>query len=84
MAGATEEMSIESRVTDIVCRMMGWDIPPDSLYDIGWDSLDRIEISIEIEDEFEIVIPDEVTDGFRTISDIVKAVEARTGTAQTA
>ena len=39
--------------------------------DLDADSLDAVEIIMSIEDEYNIEIPDEVAEGFETISDII-------------
>ena len=41
------------------------------------DSLDAVEIMMELEDEFDIEIPDEDAESFKTIGDIVKYVESK-------
>ena len=57
------------------------DIGPDEIQeghlifeDLGWDSLDVVECTMEIEDEFDISIPDELGDRVRTIGEIVDGV----------
>ncbi len=45
--------------------------------DLDADSLDAVEIMMELEDEFEIEIPDEDAEAFKTIGDIVKYVESK-------
>ncbi len=42
--------------------------------DLGCDSLDMVEIAMEVEDEFNIQIPDEVQESIRTVADIVAGV----------
>lgn len=42
--------------------------------DLGCDSLDVIEIAMEVEEEFAITVPDEVSDATRTVGDIVDGV----------
>ncbi len=42
--------------------------------DLGFDSLDQVEIVMEVEDHFGIDVPDEVADRVRTIRDIVDGV----------
>ena len=39
--------------------------------DLGADSLSFVEIILFIEDEFDIIIPDEESENFETIGDIV-------------
>lgn len=43
--------------------------------DIGLDSLDQVDLSIELETEFGVEISDEVIESAFTVGDIVKAVE---------
>lgn len=45
------------------------------LEDLGFDSLDMIDIAMDIEDEFEIEVPDEALEKFETVRDIVNFVE---------
>ena len=47
--------------------------------DLGADSLDAVEIVMEIEEEFEIEIPDEDADKFKTVGDIVNYITRRIG-----
>ena len=42
--------------------------------DLGCDSLDRVEITMEVEDHFGIDVSDEVAEEIRTIGDIVDGV----------
>jgi acyl carrier protein len=42
--------------------------------DLGLDSLDRVEIVMEVEEEFDILVPEEVSDKVRTVGDIVEGV----------
>ena len=42
--------------------------------DLGCDSLDVIEIAMEVEEEFAITVPDELSDATRTVGDIVDGV----------
>ena len=44
--------------------------------DLGIDSLDAVEISIALEDAFELSIPQEELAGFVTVKDIVDYIEA--------
>lgn len=43
--------------------------------DLGADSLDAVEISMAIEEEFGIDIPDEALEKFKKVSDIVNFVD---------
>ncbi|MBQ2217393.1 MAG: acyl carrier protein [Firmicutes bacterium] len=43
--------------------------------DLEADSLDAVEIIMALEDEYDIEIPDEVAEEFKTVGDIVKCIE---------
>ena len=45
--------------------------------DLEADSLDAVEIIMALEDEYNIEIPDEVAEEFKTVGDIVKYIEAK-------
>lgn len=45
--------------------------------DLQSDSLDNIEMVMEVEDEFNIDLPDEVADQFKTVNDVVEKVNER-------
>ena len=49
------------------------DIKPNSAFmeDLGADSLDVVEIVTSVEETFDLLIPDEVLEGIRTVSDAV-------------
>jgi len=43
--------------------------------DLGADSLDAVELMMAVEDAFNVSIPDEDTQGMRTVGDILRLVE---------
>ena len=45
--------------------------------DLGADSLDRVELIMEIEDEFGISIPEDLAEKISTVGDAVKFVEEK-------
>lgn len=45
--------------------------------DLDADSLDAVEVVMELEDEFDIEIPDEDAESFSTIGDIVKYIDKK-------
>lgn len=47
----------------------------DIITDLNADSLDAVEVLNQIEEEFEIEIPDEKTEDFRIVRNIVEYVE---------
>jgi acyl carrier protein len=50
--------------------------------DLGMDSLDEVELLLELENEFAIVVPDEDAEGFITVGDVVRYVEQKKGNAE--
>lgn len=44
--------------------------------DLGGDSLDQVELLIEIEREFQINVPDEISNAWSTVGDVVATVTA--------
>lgn len=45
-----------------------------NLKDLGLDSLDCIELSIQLESEFEVVIPEEESEKMKTVADAIDLV----------
>ena len=43
--------------------------------DLGADSLDLVDLSMSIEEEFNLEVPDDVLDHVRTVGDIVKFID---------
>lgn len=43
--------------------------------DLGADSLDVVELIMEVEDEFDVEIPDEQAEKLHTVLDVVKYIE---------
>jgi acyl carrier protein len=52
--------------------------------DLGWDSLDLVEGSMEVEEEFGISIPDDLVEKVKRVSDIIDGVSALLANPQTA
>jgi acyl carrier protein len=72
--------SIQNRVFDLVAEEC--DVPRESLDrattfpELG-DSLTRVEAVMEIEDAFEIALPDDEADHVRTLGELVDVVDAK-------
>lgn len=47
--------------------------------DLHLDSLDMVEMVVEIEDAFDIVIPEEKMEAMENIGDVVSVIEALSG-----
>ncbi|HIT19388.1 MAG TPA: acyl carrier protein [Candidatus Fimivivens faecavium] len=43
--------------------------------DLGADSLDIVDLVMNLEDEFDTEIPDEAIEGMKTVGDVVKYIE---------
>ena len=48
-----------------------------TLQDLNMDSLDVVELAMDVEDEFNIIIEDELLDSIVTIEDLIKVVEQK-------
>ena len=73
-------MSVEQRVIDIVAEQLGVDkakINPESNFvnDLGADSLDTVELVMELEEEFDISIPDDAAEKIQTVGEAVRHIE---------
>lgn len=78
--------STEERVKEIVIEQLGVTaslVTPDAkfLEDLGADSLDVVELSMAVEDEFGVEIPDEEGEKLKTVSDLIKYLDEHTSTA---
>ncbi|MBR2638817.1 MAG: acyl carrier protein [Bacteroidaceae bacterium] len=71
---------IEARVKQIIVEKFGVmesQVTSEASFtnDLSADSLDRVELIMEIEDEFGISIPEEQAENIATVGDAVKFVE---------
>ena len=68
------------RVIDIVAEQLGVDkekITPETSFvnDLGADSLDTVELVMELEEEFDINIPDDAAEKIQTVGQAVEYIE---------
>ena len=73
-------MSTFERVQKIICEQLEIDshlVTEDASIsgDLGADSLDLVDLSMSIEEEFNLEVPDDVLDQIRTVGDIVKFID---------
>lgn len=73
-------MSTFERVQKIICEQLEIDshlVTEDASIsgDLGADSLDLVDLSMSIEEEFNLEVPDDVLDRIRTVGDIVKFID---------
>ena len=50
----------------------------DIVEDLEADSLDVVDLVMSMEDVFEVEVPDEVIEGFKTVGDVVRYIEENT------
>ena len=72
--------SVEERVVDIVSEQLGVDkekITRDTSFvnDLGADSLDTVELVMELEEEFDITIPDDAAEKIQTVGQAIDYIE---------
>ena len=76
--------NISDRVTKIIVDKLGVDESESSseasfTNDLGADSLDTVELIMELEKEFDISIPDEKAEAIATVGDAVSYIESAVG-----
>jgi acyl carrier protein len=76
--------SVMERVVDIVSEQLGVDkdkITAETSFvnDLGADSLDTVELVMELEEEFDINIPDDAAEKIQTVGQAVAFIEANSG-----
>ena len=72
--------SVEERVIDIVVETLAVDRgqitrTTSFVEDVGADSLDVVELVMELEEEFDIQIPDEQAAKIRTVGEAIEYIE---------
>ncbi len=72
--------SVSDKVTDIVCDQLG--VPREKvtsetsfINDLGADSLDTVELVMELEEEFDLSIPDEDAEKIQTVGEAINYIE---------
>jgi acyl carrier protein len=72
--------SVKDRVIDIVSEQLGVDrekVTPETSFvnDLGADSLDTVELVMELEEEFDINIPDDAAEKIQTVGQAIEYIE---------
>ncbi len=72
---------IKERVERIIVEKLGVDaseVKPEATFtnDLGADSLDTVELIMELEKEFDITIPDDQAEKIASVGDAISYVEA--------
>ncbi len=73
--------NVEQRVIEIVCEHLAVNKEQVSrstnfIEDIGADSLDIVELVMELEEEFDIQIPDDQAEKIKTVGEAVDYIDA--------
>ncbi|HAY78190.1 MAG TPA: acyl carrier protein [Planctomycetaceae bacterium] len=73
--------SVGERVVDIVADQLGVDkekIKPETSFvnDLGADSLDTVELVMELEEEFDINIPDDAAEKIQTVGQAIEFIDS--------
>ncbi len=74
---------IESKVIKIIAEKLGIEedeIKPEASFvdDLGADSLDIVELVMELEEEYGIEIPDEDAEKIKTVQDAINYIKDKT------
>ena len=72
--------SVEERVISIVSDQLGVDkekvkVETSFVNDLGADSLDTVELVMELEEEFDLNIPDDAAEKIQTVGQAIKFIE---------
>lgn len=72
--------SVQERVIEIVAEQLGVDkekVTAETSFvnDLGADSLDTVELVMELEEEFDINIPDDAAEKIQTVGQAVQYIE---------
>ena len=73
--------SVPERVIDIVAEQLGVDKDKINeatsfVNDLGADSLDTVELVMELEEEFDINIPDDAAEKIQTVGQAIEFIES--------
>jgi acyl carrier protein len=79
--GSRNVASVKERVIDIVAEQLGVDkdkitLETSFVNDLGADSLDTVELVMELEEEFDINIPDDAAEKIQTVGQAVEYIES--------
>ena len=72
--------AVADRVIDIVAEQLGVDkekVTPETSFvnDLGADSLDTVELVMELEEEFDVNIPDDAAEKIQTVGQAIDYIE---------
>jgi len=72
--------TVQERVIEIVSEQLGVEkekVAPETHFvnDLGADSLDTVELVMELEEEFDINIPDDAAEKIQTVGEAIDYIE---------
>lgn len=75
-----ESIILFEKLREILCEQFGVDedyITQDTEFetDLDADSIDMIDLAMSLEDEFQVEVPDEELENFKTVSDVMKFID---------
>jgi len=75
-------MNIQERLVSLIAEKLGvepGEVTPEAKFidDLGADSLDIVELIMDLEDEFDLEIPDEEAEKLSTVGDAIKYIESQ-------
>lgn len=71
---------LRAQLAEIIKKQTGYEGPlkdETTFEEAGADSLDKIELVIEVEEEFEIEITDDETEALETLADVEKLIQEK-------
>ena len=73
---------MEEKIKQIISEQLGvklYEVLPnaDLMQDLGADSLDLVELTMELEDKFGIEIPDEEAEKLNTVNEIIEYIKTK-------
>ena len=77
-------MAVADKVKEIIVKQLGVnadEVTEDASFidDLGADSLDTVELVMELEKEFEMEIPDDDANNIRSVGDAIRYIEGKSG-----
>jgi acyl carrier protein len=71
--------TVKDRVLETIAEQSGLDVEhikmDDSKQSLGFDSLDNVELIMQLEDEFEFEVPDSACESWKTVQDVIAYFE---------
>ena len=80
-------MAVADKVKEIIVKQLGVnldEVTEDASFidDLGADSLDTVELVMELEKEFNMEIPDDDANNIRSVGDAIKYIDEKVGASE--